>query len=123
MPCYAATGLRCDLTRANAAKSRMPMAAAARPEPGGNWGTPTGGETMLEEDEDETVVALVAVEVAVLVDVPVLMVDETLVAVVVVEAVAVDVVEAVSVVVVDEVTVDNVVVVDDVVVVVVVAAK
>ncbi len=35
----------------NAAKAKMPMAATTRPEPNGNWGTPRGGVTVLEEDE------------------------------------------------------------------------
>jgi hypothetical protein len=34
-----------------AARTMMPMAATARPEPSGNWGTPRGGATVLEEDE------------------------------------------------------------------------
>jgi hypothetical protein len=74
----------------NPAKAKMPMAATARLEPNGNWGTPTGGVTVLEEDEtvvkhsvvlDTSVVVVVtgttvvvvkvSVEVAVAVCVPV----------------------------------------------------
>jgi len=74
----------------NTAKAKMPMTPTAKPEPNGNCGTPTGGVTVLEEDEtvvkhsvmlDTSVVVIVtgttvvvvnvSVEVAVTVCVPV----------------------------------------------------
>ena len=74
----------------NTAKAKMPKAAAAKPEPNGNWGTPGGATTVPEEDEtvvehsvvlDTSVVVIVtgttdvvvnvSVEVAVTVCVPV----------------------------------------------------